>query len=245
MFPDRRPPGAPLTLAQRSNLLGITARLYDPWRVRSLGLLAGQPYPLERELDLLVAWLEPRPGLSALDLGTSTGNYARALAGAGARVTAIDISPAMLARAAALTNTDLVSFELVNAEALPYPDESIDLVSIGASLNEFTSTSRALGEAARVLRPGGRLFLMYWARDTRPAGRALQLLLSATGVRFPARETVAATLDRHNLRLERAEQRGPIALELYRFSPARPAAEATRQLGAAPGKRQRAPLPEY
>lgn len=244
MFADRRPPGAPLTLAQRSNLLGLTARHYDTWRNRSLSLLGGQPYPLQRELALLLDWLEPQPGSSALDIGTSTGNYARALAARGARVTAIDISPSMLARAAANTPPAQVNYELANAEALPYPDASFDLIAVGASLNEFARTGRALGEAARVLHPDGRLFLMYWARDPRPTGRTLQLVLSAVGVRFPAREAVASELERRGLRLERAEQRGPVALELYRFAPAPPATGAGRPLGVTPGKRQRAPLPE-
>lgn len=249
MFPDRRPARAPLTLAQRSNLLGLTARHYDAWRARSLGLLSGQPYPLERELDLLATWLAPRPGERALDVGTSTGTYARALARRGAKVTAVDLSPAMLDRAAALTGPGTVepgavAYELANAEALPYRDASFDLVAVGASLNEFARTERGLAECARVLRPDGRLFLMYWARDPRPAARALQLLLEAGGVRFPPRETVACLLGARGLRLARAEQRGPVALELYRFGAEPAVAAPARPLGVAPGKRQRAPLAE-
>ncbi|GIW37293.1 MAG: hypothetical protein KatS3mg073_1438 [Meiothermus sp.] len=96
LFPDQRQP-APLTLAARTNLWPLTALGYEIWRKRALSLLSGRHFPLEEEFDLMRQRVGPVEGRVFLDLGTSTGLYARALLEAGAaRVYALDLSPAML-----------------------------------------------------------------------------------------------------------------------------------------------------
>ena len=244
MIADRLPKDAALTLAQRSNLIPITAALYDAWRERSLSWLTGEHYPLSRELALMLEWLEVKPGQHFLDVGTSTGNYAGALARAGGIVTAIDIARPMLEKARERLGNLPVTLEQANVEALPCPDASFDGVAIGASLNEFHSTERALGECARVLKPGGKLFMMYLCRSDTTLGRVIQTLFELSQVRFPDREWVQHILEPHGLRRQRAEVRRAVTFELFvKTGPSpEPHPSPERSLTRSPGKPQREPL---
>jgi SAM-dependent methyltransferase len=219
---NRLPSNARLTLTQQSNLIPITAALYDTWRVRSLSLLTGEKYTLEREFALMLDWLEVKPDQNFLDVGTSTGNYAMALAKKGARVTAIDISKPMLEKAQTRIQTELepaqtglITLEQANAEALPYADSSFDGVVLGATLNEFNSTRAGLLECARVLKPDGRIFMMYLRQSDTGLGRVVQALFELGQIRFPNRETVRATLQEAGLERTRAEMRRAVTIELF------------------------------
>ena len=244
-IPNRLPSAAKYTLAQLSNLLPVTALLYDAWRVKSLSLLTGDDFRLEREFALMLEWLKVESGQTFLDVGTSTGNYARAIAGCGATVTAIDISKPMLVQAQKLTTQPAITFEQVNVEALPYPDSSFDGVVVGASLNEFFDTRLALAEMARVLKPGGKLFMMYLRQSDTGFGRFAQTAFKLSGIRFPNREAVAATLLERGLERTRAELRRAVTLELFvktgRTSVA-PPDSTERNLSRAPGKPAIEPL---
>lgn len=247
-IPNRLPSAAKYTLAQLSNLLPVTALLYDAWRVRSLSLLTGEDFKLEREFALMLEWLNVQSDQTFLDVGTSTGNYARAIAERGASVTAIDLSKPMLSQAQKLTTQPNITFEQVNVEALPYADSSFDGVVVGASLNEFFDTSRALQEMARVLKPGGKLFMMYLRESDTGFGRFAQTAFKLSGIRFPNRDTVAATLLNSGLERSRAELRRAVTLELFvktgRTSHA-PADSLERGLNRTPGKPATAPLTEH
>ncbi len=219
---NRLPSHARLTLAQQSNLIPITAALYDAWRVRSLSLLTGESYTLEREFALMLDWLEVKPDQNFLDVGTSTGNYAMTLARKGNHVTAIDISKPMLEKAQTRIQTELepelaglITLEQANAEALPYPDSSFDGVVLGATLNEFNSTRAGLLECARVLKPGGRIFMMYLRQSDTGLGRVVQALFELGQIRFPNRDTVRATLQEAGLERTRAEMRRAVTIELF------------------------------
>jgi ubiquinone/menaquinone biosynthesis C-methylase UbiE len=219
---NRLPARSHLTLTQQSNLIPVTAALYDTWRVRSLSLLTGEKYTLEREFALMLDWLEVRPNQNFLDVGTSTGNYAMTLARTGAQVTAIDISKPMLEKAQSRIQAELepaqaglITLEQANAEALPYPDSSFDGVVLGATLNEFNSTRDGLLECARVLKPGGRIFMMYLSQSEIAWGRAIQVLFEIGQIRFPNRETVRATLQEAGLERTRAELRRAVTIELF------------------------------
>ncbi len=246
MIADRLPKHAHLTLTQRSNLIPVTAQFYDAWRVRSLSILTREDFSLEREFALMLDWLGVQAGQHYLDVGTSTGNYARAVAERGASVTAIDISKPMLEKTRErLAGLNLpITLELANVEALPYADSSFDGVTIGASLNEFASTSAALLECARVLKPGGKLFMMYLRRSDTFLGRALQAGFALSGVRFPDRDAVRQVLSQAGLERQRAEVRRAVTFELFvktgRVSePSSPSVALPRT----PGKPQREPLP--
>ena len=259
MIANRLPARARLTLAQQSNLIPITAALYDAWRVRSLSLLTGESYTLAREFALMTDWLEAGSNSQAdqnfLDVGTSTGNYAMTLARTGARVSAIDISRPMLEKAQARIQSELepqqaelITLEQANAEALPYADSSFDGVVLGATLNEFNSTRAGLLECARVLKPGGRMFMMYLRQSETGLGRFVQVLFELGQIRFPNRETVRATLQGAGLERTRAEMRRAVTIELFiktGIEQANRAGSNLRQatpLSRAIGKPQNAPL---
>lgn len=176
-----RPPRR-LTPAQRSNLLQITAVGYMSWRTHSLSLLTGTAFPLQRETQLFLAQCNPQPGQRWLDIGTSGGYYAGVLAGEGASVLACDLSAAMLRVAAAREPSPLIDFALFNAEDSWLPAASFDGITIGATLNETASAPAMLRESARLLRPGGQLWMMYLARN---AGPSQTLLSRLGGLSFP------------------------------------------------------------
>lgn len=213
-----RTPRVPL--AQTSNFWPVTAALYEPlWRRRSLGLLTRGGFSTERELALMLAWLKPRPGEVVLDAAASAGLYARTLLAhePGLSVHALDFSLPFLQKAKAYAERDGVVPILVHADvrALPYRDAVFDALVCGGSLNEFTDLPATLSEFARVLRPGGRMWLMYLSRAETLLGRTGQGLLRATGLRFPAPAALEAqTAD--DFDLLRAQYRGPVALSLFR-----------------------------
>ena len=205
---DLLPEAVPLSPAQRSNAIWPTYRYYEQvWRVRALSLLAGEPFPVARELALLTDWLAPGHGGLFVDVGTANGLYARAIAhalraeGARGTVIALDVALPMLARAEELiaakgyTSVDLVR---ARAQALPLPSGSVDGVTSGGTFNEMGDHAQALAEVRRVLVPGGRFVMMSLTAGRTAAGRALQRALTASsGIIFP-------TVDETNDLLARA-----------------------------------------
>jgi 2-polyprenyl-6-hydroxyphenyl methylase/3-demethylubiquinone-9 3-methyltransferase len=71
---------------------------------------------------------------------------------------------------------------LARAEAIPLPQASLDGVVVGGSWNEFPNPQAVAAEVYRVLKPGGRLWIMFSHRSNSP----LQRVLEWTGLRFPA-----------------------------------------------------------
>ena len=109
-----------------------------------------------------------RPGLRILDLASGTGQPALDLAraaGPAGRVDATDLSPAMLAiidehaRAAGIGN---IAVRQADAEDLPVPDETFDVVTSRLGAMYFVDFPRALGEIRRVLKPGGHAAFAVW-----------------------------------------------------------------------------------
>jgi SAM-dependent methyltransferase len=131
----------------------------------SFGLVAdayerGRPgYPEEG-----VRWLvgdEPR---DVIDLGAGTGKLTRVLVALGHRVTAVEPLPEMLEH---LSENAPGAFGILGtAEVLPLPDAFADVVTCAQAFHWFEHGA-ALPEIARVLRPGGRLALVWNTRDDR------------------------------------------------------------------------------
>ena len=113
----------------------------------------------ESEAHLLPDDLE---GLDAIELGCGTGYVSAWLARRGARPVGIDNSEAQLATARRLQAEHGITFPLIhgNAESVPLPDASFDLAisEYGASI--WADPYRWVPEAARLLRPGGRLIYL-------------------------------------------------------------------------------------
>ena len=117
--------------------------------------------------DELVARLAPRPDERWLDLATGTGAVALRAALAGARVTAQDLAPALVetARLLAAERGLEVRFDVGDAERLPYPDASFDVVSSAHGV-VFAADHRSVArELARTCRAAGRLGLTVWLPD--------------------------------------------------------------------------------
>ncbi len=96
-----------------------------------------------------------------LEYGCGVGSAAVEGAGPETRVTGIDLSPTAvdLARRAAQAAGREVTFEVMNAEHLTFPDQSFDLVC-GSGILHHLDLDLAYAEVARVLRPGGRAVFM-------------------------------------------------------------------------------------
>ena len=115
-----------------------------------------------------------RAGERVLDLGSGSGMdafAAAALVGPGGAVTGVDITPEQLAKAERLRRDDHVAFERARIETLPLDDASVDVVISNGVVNLSADKARVFGEAARVLRPGGRLAVRRDGRDQRDPGR--------------------------------------------------------------------------
>src|SRR6266540_4939445 len=101
-------------------------------------------------------------GLDVVDLGCGTGYFSAWLAKRGARPVGVDPTPAQLATARAMQTEFGLEFPLLEGvgEAVPLPDASFDLVlsEYGASI--WADPYRWIPEAARMLRPGGRLIFL-------------------------------------------------------------------------------------
>jgi len=109
---------------------------------------------LERTLAL--------PGARVADIGCGDGRLTRVLAAAGARVTGIEPAAAQLARARDAEAAADEDYVQTGAEALPFPDGTLDIAVFFNSLHHVPVTlqGRALAEAARALKPGGLLYVV-------------------------------------------------------------------------------------
>jgi ubiquinone/menaquinone biosynthesis C-methylase UbiE len=112
-------------------------------------------------------------GTQMLDIATGPGHVAAAAARRGARVTGLDFSSEMVALAS--SRYPDIGFREGNAEALPFADETFDAVVICFGLLHFPDADRALGEAFRVLRHGGRLGISVWATADKAVGFGIVL----------------------------------------------------------------------
>ena len=116
--------------------------------------------PLRSHFDVLTE-LVPLSGKVALDVGCGEGRFSRLMAGAGARVTGIEPGPQQIRRALAQPNVAGETYLEGSAESLQMATGSVDLVMFFNSLHHVPVAvmDRALAEAARVLRPGGLLYV--------------------------------------------------------------------------------------
>lgn len=121
--------------------------------------------------DRFVRRVKPRAGEQILDMAGGTGDIAFRLAESGASVTVADINPEMLevgiGRAQQRGIDGLVWTE-ANAETLTFPDRFFDAYTIAFGIRNVTDIPKALREAHRVLRRGGRFFCLEFSTNVWP-----------------------------------------------------------------------------
>jgi len=150
-----------ITTTGGQDLTALKAVQHQTWSSGDYGSIAWITVPLA---DELVAAVDPVPGSSVLDVATGTGHVAIAAARAFCPTTGIDYVSSLVdiaARRAAAEGLD-ITFEVGDAEALPYDDDRFDYV-LSALGTMFTADhQQAADEMVRVCRPGGRIGMANW-----------------------------------------------------------------------------------
>jgi demethylmenaquinone methyltransferase/2-methoxy-6-polyprenyl-1,4-benzoquinol methylase len=154
-----------------------------------------------------------RPGDRVLDAACGTGDIAVIAAKAGATVTGLDFSERMLERAR--RKAPELDWVLGDLLALPFPDATFDVATVGFGVRNVADLAGAIAELRRVLRPGGRLGILELTRPRGPLrwfyaiwfDRMMPLLgkllpggeaytyLPASVRRFPGPDELAAQLE--------------------------------------------------
>jgi demethylmenaquinone methyltransferase/2-methoxy-6-polyprenyl-1,4-benzoquinol methylase len=151
--------------------------------------------------DMTAARLNPQPGELIVDCAGGTGDIARRLAGLArraqarrggdpARIAVIDFDAAMVRHGMDRGGDAEILWAVGDAQRLPLPDKVADAYVIGFGLRNVTDVARALGEARRVLKPGGRFLCLEFSR---PATAALRAAYDAYSFKaIPALGAIAA-----------------------------------------------------
>lgn len=104
---------------------------------------------------------------NVVEFGCGPGFFTRAVAANATHVLATDIADQMLDRAKAnLKDVKNVSFQKMNSERTPFPDNLFDTVFTANVVQILEHPEKAINEAYRVLKPGGRLLLLYYNFDS-------------------------------------------------------------------------------
>lgn len=143
----------------------LHARHRALWALGDYGAIADEVVaPLGSKL---VAAAGIRAGQRVLDVAAGTGNGALAAARLGAEVVASDLCPELIeqGRAAAAAGGLTLAFEEANAEALPYPSATFDVVMSCIGVMFAPGHSQAAAELVRVCAPGGTVALLNWTPD--------------------------------------------------------------------------------
>ncbi|HEX5158258.1 MAG TPA: methyltransferase domain-containing protein [Ktedonobacterales bacterium] len=141
----------------------IKARVREMFGESAEAYVASPGHAGGADLNRLVELAAPILSDQALDISTGGGHTALALAPHVAHMTASDLTPRMLAAArdfltaSGVTNA---SYVIADAESLPFLDAGFDLVTVRIAPHHYASVTAAVGEMARVLRPGGRLVVI-------------------------------------------------------------------------------------
>ena len=153
-----------------------------------------QSFGLHRRWKRRVVELsQARPGHRALDVCCGTGDLALGLAQAGCEVVGLDFTERMLEvateRKAKGERLRVPTFIRGDAQSLPFPDTTFDIVTVGYGLRNLADWEMGLREMARVAKPGGRLVVLEFGKPRNPFWRAiyfsyLRLFVPCLGLLF-------------------------------------------------------------
>jgi demethylmenaquinone methyltransferase/2-methoxy-6-polyprenyl-1,4-benzoquinol methylase len=151
----------------------LFATIADRYDLITVVLSYGQDQRWKRRLiDLAAA----DRGARALDLATGTGDIAFGLAAGGARVVGLDVTLRMIQLARAkIPVRGAAGFLVGDMLALPFPDRSFDVVTVGYGLRNVPDLDTAIAELFRVVKPGGRVLSLDFNRPTNRGVRMLYL----------------------------------------------------------------------
>jgi ubiquinone/menaquinone biosynthesis C-methylase UbiE len=153
--------GAGDALAHNARAHDQVADVYDGKHVEIYNPIE-QARLRETVAQLVTLCGKPRP--DALDMGAGTGNLAMKLLAAGCNVSAADVSPRSLERLAAKAPPGTkIETRLITGRSLPFEDASFDIVGTYSVLHHVPDYVFAVSEMARVLRPGGWLYIDHEA----------------------------------------------------------------------------------
>ncbi len=163
-----------LTQLTRLNDLGTEALAnFSPVKSRQRAAWSSGDYAvigttLQIVGETLCEALDVRSGQGLLDVAAGNGNAALAAARRGLVVTASDYVPALLERAALRAEADGLDLEcvLADAETLPFPDASFDVVTSTFGAMFTPDHEKPAREMLRVCRPGGKIGLANWTPDS-------------------------------------------------------------------------------
>jgi SAM-dependent methyltransferase len=143
----------------------IKARHQQTWGAGDYSVIATALYPTA---EVLCEDVNFSAGQRVLDVACGSGNVSLAAARRGAVVTGIDFVPALLERARERAAAEWLEIDLreADAEALPFPDASFDVVLSAFGVMYAPDQERAAAELLRVLRPGGVVGLANWTPNS-------------------------------------------------------------------------------
>ena len=168
---------------KRRYVRALFSTIADRYDFITVALSYGQDRRWKRRL---IAMVGPQPGVRALDLATGTGDIAFGLADQGARVVGLDITPRMIElardkarseRDASVPGTPAVPAQFLVGDmlALPFADDSFDIVTTGYGLRNVPTLPAAIEESRRVLAPGGQVVSLDFNRPANAVVRAAYL----------------------------------------------------------------------
>jgi SAM-dependent methyltransferase len=142
----------------------ITERQQATWATGDFHEIARQVVSVS---EALCDAVDPHPGRRVLDVACGSGNAALVAARRYCDVAGIDYVPALIDRAniRAAAEGTTIDFRVADAQALPFPDASFDVVLSVFGVMFAPEQERAAGELLRVCRPGGTIGLCTWPPD--------------------------------------------------------------------------------
>ncbi|MGF1992263.1 MAG: class I SAM-dependent methyltransferase [Nostoc sp. ZfuVER08] len=123
---------------------------------------------IDRTLSSLKTWAEISPLDTVLDIGCGTGELERLLLTdyPNLKIVGVDISEQMLAIAEnKCSGYPQVSFQVASSSALPFPNNSFDVIVSASAFHYFSEPLAALIEMKRVLKPNGKVVILDWCKD--------------------------------------------------------------------------------